>query len=298
MSTHHSPQSSMVKSSTTKHHATPQLKSEHIPHHAAKEKVRTAAIIPAYNEAGRIVGVLQAIAKAKLVDEIIVVTDGCNDTTAAEAFGVAARIEQQAAKTGEGVAMRVYELANNIGKGGAMTYGALRTEAEVVLFLDADLIGLKSEQVDAMLEPMLHPDSNLRADMTLGLFGAARGGVFGWWLAVNHRSYAALTGQRAIRREVFLAVPDLTRSRFGVETAITRYVKYTWKLKVCEVSLDDVTHPIKEEKIGVFRGLKHRAGMWSEIIGYIMLDNFKNHASARHREQTLQMRERFGSDKL
>lgn len=286
------------KSSTTKNSTTPHIQSEHIPNSAAqKSGIRTAAIVPAYNEAGRIVGVLQAIAAAKLVDEIIVVTDGCSDTTAAEAFGVAARIEQQIAKTGEGVAMRVFELKNNIGKGGAMTYGALRTEAEVLLFLDADLIGLRAEQVDAMLEPMLHADPAKRTDMTLGLFGAARGGVFGWWLGVCHRNYAALTGQRAIRRDVFLAVPDLTRSRFGVETAITRYVKYTWRLRVTDVPLDNLTHPVKEEKIGVFRGLKHRAGMWSEIYGYIIVDNWRNHASASHRQQTLQMRERFGSDK-
>lgn len=286
------------KSSTQKSSSTPQLKSEHIPNHAgSKSPIRAAAIVPAYNEAGRIVGVLQAIAAAELVDEIIVVTDGCSDTTAAEAFGVAARIEQQVARTGHGTALRVYELANNIGKGGAMTYGALRTEAEVLLFLDADLIGLKPDQVDAMLEPMLHPEPGKRADMTLGLFGAARGGLFGWWLGVCHRRVAALTGQRAIRRDVFLAVPDLTRSRFGVETAITRYVKHTWKLKVCEVPLHDLTHPVKEEKIGVLRGLKHRIGMYSEIIGYIILDNLRNHASARHRQQTLQMRERFGSDK-
>jgi glycosyltransferase involved in cell wall biosynthesis len=259
--------------------------------------VRTAAIIPAYNEAGRIVGVLQAIAGAKLVDEIIVVTDGCSDTTAAEAFGVAARLEQQAASAGRRAAMRVYELENNIGKGGAMTYGALRTEADVLLFLDADLIGLKPEHADAMLEPMVHPDPGQRADMTLGLFGAARGGPFGWWLGVCHRWYAALTGQRAIRRDVFLAVPDLTRSRFGVETAITRYVKHTWKLKVCDVPLNNLTHPVKEEKIGVLRGLKHRAGMYSEIVGYLILDNLRNRASAQHRQQTLQMRERFGSDK-
>jgi glycosyltransferase involved in cell wall biosynthesis len=253
--------------------------------------------VPAYNEAGRIVGVLQAIAAADLVDEIVVVTDGCSDTAAAEAFGVAARLEQTTTRTGQGKEMRVFELTTNIGKGGAMTYGALRTEADVLLFLDADLIGLKPEHANAMLEPMVHADPSHRADMTLGLFGAARGGLFGWWLGVCHRYYAALTGQRAIRRDVFLAVPDLTRSRFGVETAITRYVKHTWKLKVTNITLHNLTHPVKEEKIGVMRGLKHRVGMYSEIIGYLILDNLRNRASAQHRQQTLQMRQRFGSDK-
>ena len=178
-----------------------------------------------------------------------------------------------------------------------MAYGAHRTDAEVLLFLDADLIGLRSEQVNALLEPMLHEDSNVRADMALGLFGAPRGGLFGWWLGFCHRNVAAITGQRAIRRDVFLAIPDLTRSRFGVEIAITRYV-HAWKLRVLGVPLHDVTHPIKEEKIGLLRGMRHRVNMYGEIFGYVIYDTLRNIASESYRRQNLQMRERFGSDKL
>jgi glycosyltransferase involved in cell wall biosynthesis len=262
--------------------------------------LKCAAIIPAYNEAGRITNVLKAISAARLVDELIVVTDGCEDSTADEAHGFAAWFVQQQLENGRAIrpVVRVIELEQNIGKGGAMTHGALRTEAEIILFLDADLIGLQTEQVDAMLEPMLHADPAQRADMALGLFGAARGGIAGWWLSLCHRKAPAITGQRAIRRDVYLAVPDLTRSRFGVETAITRYVKHAWKLRVAEVPLHGVTHPIKEEKIGIFRGMRYRMSMYSEIIAYIALDNVRNRASARHREQTLQMRERFSNDEL
>ena len=260
---------------------------------------RCAAIIPAYNEAGRITNVLKSIAAARYVDELIVVTDGCDDTTADEAHGFAAWFAQNAPQDRlPRPEIRIFELKQNIGKGGAMTHGAMLTDAEVLLFLDADLIGLQTSQVDAMLEPMCHPDPARRADMTLGLFGAARGGLMGWWLSFCHRKIAAITGQRAIRRDVFLAVPDLTRSRFGVETAITRYVRHAWKLRVAEVPLHGVTHPIKEEKIGVFRGVRYRLAMYSEIVAYIAVDNVRNRASARHREQTLQMRERFSGDKM
>ncbi len=267
---------------------------------ANRQKLRCAAIIPAYNEAGRITNVLKAVSAANLVDELVVVTDGCSDSTADEARGFAAWFTKQAEEDQRPVKpiVRVLELTQNIGKGGAMKHGALRTEAEVLLFLDADLIGLESEQVDAMLEPMVHAEAAQRADMTLGLFGSARGGIVGWWLSLCHRKVAAITGQRAIRRDVFLAVPDLTRSRFGVETAITRYVRHAWKLKVQEVALHGVTHPIKEEKIGVWRGVRYRCSMYSEIAGYIVLDNVKNRASARHREQTLQMRQRFSNDEV
>lgn len=258
--------------------------------------LKTTVIVPAYNEAGRITNVLKVLANARLVDEIIVVTDGCDDSTADEARGFAARMARGEVQSHNSAPLRVLELEHNIGKGGAMTYGAHRTQADILLFIDADLIGLETEQVDAMLEPMLETDPAQRADMVLGLFGGARGGIVGWWLGVCHRKVAAISGQRAIRRDVFLAVPGLTRSRFGVKTAITRYVKYVWKLRVREVPLIGVTHPLKEEKIGVLRGFRHRMRMYSEIGAYIVFDSLRHQASRRHREQTLQMRQRFSQD--
>ena len=258
----------------------------------AGARLRTAVIVPAYNEAGRITNVLKVVSAAQLVDELIVVTDGCEDSTADEARGFRARMERGEVRDGL-LEVRVYELEQNIGKGGAMTYGAHRSEADVLLFLDADLIGLQSAQVDAMLAPLLDADPTQRYDMSLGLFGRARGGIVGWWMGLCHRKVAAITGQRAIRRDVYLAIPGLTRSRYGVETAITRYVKYAWKLSVCDVPLHGVTHPLKEEKIGVLRGLRHRIGMYGEIVGYVLLDTVRQQASARHREETHQMREKF-----
>jgi len=266
-----------------------------------ERRPRAAAIVPAYNEAGRIGAVIERIAQARRVDEIIVVTDGCTDGTADEARATAEKLQAFFAENverGEGCReLRLFELKHNIGKGGALTYGALRTEADVLVFLDADLIGLQSSQVDELLAPMQEGEPHQRAAMTLGLFGAVRGGIFGWWLGFCHRQMAFLTGQRAIRREVFLAVPDLTNSRFGVETAITRYVKYVWKLNVAVAWLHGVTHPVKEEKIGVWHGFRHRMNMYGEIAAYLALDSFRNRASARHREQALQMRERFSNNR-
>lgn len=255
--------------------------------------LRTAAIIPAYNEAGRITSVLKAVACARLVDEIIVVTDGCSDSTADEARGFAALLEKGRVKGASGSACTVFELEQNLGKGGAMTYGAHRTEADVVLFLDSDLMGLKPEQIDAMLAPTLHPEADKRSDMTLGLFQGAPGGPFGWWMNWCHRTAAALTGQRAIRRDVYLAVPDLTRSRFGVETAITRYVKYAWKLRVDTVDLYGVSHPCKEEKIGVLRGLVHRSQMYFEMGWYAATDTLHQHTSPERRRATQRQRAQF-----
>jgi len=252
-----------------------------------KSSQRTAAILPAFNEAGRIGDVLRAVAAATLVDEIIVVCDGCIDKTAEEA--------RQAIDTLDDAQkpFTLYDLEKNIGKGGAMAYGAHRTNADILLFLDADLIGLQHSHVDALLQPML--TSCEPAVMTLGLFGAPRGGALGWWLGICHRVAASLTGQRAIRRDVFFSIPELTCSRFGVEVAITHYVQSVWKLRVQHVRIDGVTHPIKEEKIGIFRGFRHRLNMYSEIASYLVTDNIRNRASAQRRDQNLQIKERLST---
>jgi glycosyltransferase involved in cell wall biosynthesis len=247
------------------------------------EKKRVAAIVPAYNEAGRVVAVLEAISQAPSVDEIYCVTDGCTDNSAQE-------VEKWLQLREEGsTTARLFELTQNLGKGGAMAHAAHRTDADILLFLDADLIGLKPSQVEDMLAPMLREENP--ADMTLGLFGAIRGGILGWWLSWCHRATPSITGQRAIRRDVFMEVPGLTRSRFGVEAAITCHVQAN-RLKVEYAYLHAVTHPIKEEKLGPLKGARNRMKMYRDIFKTIAMSAARRETEKR-REKAIQWLEKF-----
>lgn len=241
--------------------------------------LRVAAIVPAYNEGARVVDVLETISQSKNVDEIFVITDGCTDDTAPN---IRAWLSNRAP---DAKPLQLFELPQNIGKGGAMAHGALRADAEILLFLDADLIGLETYQVDEMVAPMLRETAP--ADMVLGLFGAVRGGLLGWWLSYCHRSFPSITGQRAIRRDVFLAIPGLTRSRFGVEAAITCFVQSDPELKVEYFYLHSVTHPIKEEKLGPWRGFRNRARMYREI-GRTVITHRVRQEAAKQREKRMQ----------
>lgn len=247
---------------------------------------RVAAVIPAYNEADRVAEVLETISNSQHVDEILVVTDGSTDNTPE-----VIRDWMRTRKEGS-MPVRLFELKTNIGKGGAMAHGAHRADADILLFLDADLIGLQSHQVDEMLVPILREKDP--ADMVLGLFGAVRGGLLGWWLSYCHRTVPSITGQRAIHRELFLAVPGLTRSRFGVEAAITCFVQSNPDLKVEYTYLDQVTHPIKEEKLGPFRGFRNRMRMYREIFRTVAVFRVR-HEAARQREKAMERLERFSN---
>lgn len=203
--------------------------------------MKTAAIVPAYNEEENIGAVLTVLAACKQLNEVIVVSDGSTDRTvqAASAYGV-----------------RVIELPVNVGKGGAMKAGSLSTDAEVLLFVDADLIGLTAHHVNQMLQPVLSG----QAVMSVGLFEEGR-------LATDWAQKMApfLSGQRAMHRSVIDRIPDLENTRYGVEMAFSRYAEKA-DLPVAKVCLRNMAQVMKEEKLGFAKGFAARLKMYWEII--------------------------------
>lgn len=203
-----------------------------------------AAIVPAYNEAKTIGAVLAVLTECSQIDQVIVVSDGSTDETVKIALQF------------DGV--QVVQLLENRGKGGAMKAGLEQTSAEVILFLDADLIGLTEDHINALLQPVLEN----RATMSLGVFEGGRAATD---LAQKMAPY--LTGQRALRRDFLSHVSDLDLTRFGVEVALHRYVEEN-KIPVALVNLPDLSHLMKEEKLGLWKGLAARGKMYWEIIKY------------------------------
>lgn len=208
--------------------------------------MKVAAIVPAYNEAHRIAAVLSVLTQMPAVDQVVAVCDGSTDGTP----------EAAAAVSG----IDLVKLETNRGKGGAMCAGAERTDADILVFLDADLIGLRAEHVEQILAPVLSGE----APMSVGVF---RGGRF--LTDIAQVFVPCISGQRAMRRELFLEVPHLDGVRSGVEMAITRYVQ-SQKLPVKTVVLSGVTHPMKEEKLGPWRGFVARTRMYWEIARFLM----------------------------
>ncbi|NLA26240.1 MAG: glycosyltransferase, partial [Firmicutes bacterium] len=154
--------------------------------------------------------------------------------------------------------VKVVELKENRGKGGAMKAGLDHAGNEVILFLDADLIGLTEAHITALIEPILRKE----AVMSLGLFEKGRVATD---LAQKVAPY--LTGQRALHRDLLSHISDLDLSRFGVEVALHRYVE-EHDLPVALVNLTDLSHLMKEEKLGLWRGLAARGKMYWEILKY------------------------------
>ncbi len=203
------------------------------------------AIIPAYNEEKTIGSVLSVLKKVKELDKIIVVSDGSTDNTVevVNEYGVDMII-----------------LDKNIGKGGAMQVGIERGIADVILFLDADLIGLTTKHIRNLLNPVLEDE----ADMTIGIFGNGRVAT-----DLAQKILPKLSGQRAVKAQVLEKLSGLDVSRFGVEVALNNLARKS-KIRVKKVLLGKMSHVTKEEKYGFFKGMNARMKMYWEIVTYII----------------------------
>jgi glycosyltransferase involved in cell wall biosynthesis len=138
---------------------------------------RVAVVIPARNEEATVADVVAAAQQARLVDEVVV-DNASSDGTARAAAAQGARVVT------EPIA----------GKGEAMRTGVTATDSEVIVFLDADLVGLRPDHVDALVEALLGG-----AGMACGLFD--RGPLLNPFFV---HVLPSLTGERALRREQVL----------------------------------------------------------------------------------------------
>lgn len=208
------------------------------------------AIIPAYNEELTIAGVVNCLKRVDKIQKIIVVSDGSVDRTAEIARECGAD---------------VIELEENVGKGGAIKAGVNECDTEIILFLDADLIGLTEKHVGDLVDPVLEN----KADMTVGIF---RNGRMVTDLAQKVTPY--LSGQRAIRKSIIDRIPNIDITRYGVEVALTRHVERL-SIRVLEVELPDMTHVTKEEKLGLIKGVQARLKMYWDIVKVLGNDGRK-----------------------
>lgn len=200
-----------------------------------------SAIIPAYNEGKTIGNVLRTVKSVPLINDIIVVSDGSTDDTAAIARNYGAY---------------VVELQENIGKGGAIKAGLEVCNSDIILLLDADLIGLNTSHIYDLLASVINGEE----DMTVGLFKKGRVAT-----DIAQKIAPNLSGQRALKKQILEEVPDIDLVRYGIEVALTKHVS-SKDYRVKEIYLQDITHLTKEEKMGLLHGFSSRMKMYWDIV--------------------------------
>ncbi|HBM75816.1 MAG TPA: glycosyl transferase family 2 [Clostridiaceae bacterium] len=203
--------------------------------------MKVNAIIPAFNEEKTIGDIIGTLKEVDYISGITVVSDGSRDGTAEVAKSMGAD---------------VIDLDENIGKGGAIKIGIEKSTGDIILLLDADLIGLKREHIVNLIEPVMMNE----ADMTLGIFARGR---LSTDLAQKISPY--LSGQRALKGDLADDILKLDISRYGAEIVMTRYaIRENKRIKI--VSLYNATHYTKEEKLGLAKGFAARMKMYWDIV--------------------------------
>jgi Glycosyl transferase family 2 len=211
------------------------------------------ALVPARDEAERVGATVRALRDLPGVAEVLVVSDGSTDATAARALEAGAHC---------------LDLPRNLGKGGALNAGLaalmgrvaerLSPEPAVLLLADADLAETAG-RLGRLVDPVLAGEADLAiADLPVqhgaGGFGVAMGlARRGMARATGRRMAEPLSGQRAVRWEALPALLPFAPG-FGVEVAMTMDALRAG-LRVVEIEVD-LQHNATGKNLA---GLLHRA---------------------------------------
>ncbi len=202
------------------------------------------AIIPARNEALTVADSVTAARGCRYVREVIVVDDGSSDGTADAARAAGAKVVPRVSSAGS--------------KAHAMAAGVAATDADAILFVDADCLGLTSDHLDEIVRPFVEG----RAVMSLGAFD------YGRFLNPLVLRWPPLTGERIVPRWVFEAIPPAKLDGYTIEIRINEVIAER-RLTTIARTMRGVFHRTKRDKHGRIEGLRRTWLMYRDLIGLL-----------------------------
>lgn len=196
-------------------------------------------IIPARNEAPTIGAVVQAARESRGARRVFVVDDHSIDDTATMARDAGAEV-----------------IASNghASKALALATGVAATTSPILLFFDADILGARSEHFDLLAAPVLERGFA----MSCGIVD------YGWRNGMFMR-FPPITGLRAVRRDVFEAIPAQKLNGFQIEIMINEVVA-RGRMRTAMRVLRGLHHRSKVEKLGRIRGTSAHVAMTLELL--------------------------------
>ncbi len=197
-------------------------------------------IIPARNEAPTVGAVVRAARESRGARRVVVVDDHSVDGTASVARDAGAEVIAS-----EGRASKALALAT----------GVAATASPVLLFFDADILGARGEHFDLLAAPVLGGGFAMSCGMVD--YGRRRSAVY--------MRFPPITGLRAVRRDVFEAIPARKLNGFQIEIMINEVVARS-RMRTAMRVLRGTSHRSKVEKLGPLHGTRARVAMTFELL--------------------------------
>lgn len=206
------------------------------------------AVIPAYNEAKNIGNVLTVLQEVETVSQIFVVNDGSVDRTSSVVKAAAAADER----------LLLLNLPWNHGKGKALLTGAKASSHNILLFLDADLKGIRPWHIKELIRPVQQEECG----MSVGLFTGGH-----WSTTLTHHLFPFLSGQRCLNWPLFQDLYQEKINGWSIETALSLHARVK-DMAVNYVMWPGATHALRPEKRAIVAGYWSHVKMWWEIGCY------------------------------
>ena len=201
-------------------------------------------MMAARDEAPTVAANVAAAAGCRYVREVLVVDDGSVDDTADLAAAAGAKVLRLDASGGS--------------KARAMAAGVAATDAEAILFVDADCTGLTASHLDAVCEPFVTG----RAAMSIGAFDYGRRLN---WLVLR---CPPLSGERIVPRWVFEAIPPRNLAGYTIEVRLNE-VLCEGRLPMSVRTMTGVFHRTKRDKLGRWQGLRRTWWMYRDLLSLL-----------------------------
>ena len=204
-----------------------------------------SCVIPAYNEQKSLRNTLEAVTKAGVLHEVIVVDDCSKDDTS--------RIAR------EFPAVKVLVNEKNRGKSQSVARGVSEAAGEYILMLDADLLGLTSRSIKDLVAPIGSDGVDICISM--------RRTTPGW---MKRAGVDFMSGERVIPRATFMGhIEELSKlGNFGLEVFLNRII-IADKLRIRSVMLEGVANDMKWQKRSFWVGVRDELLMWRDIFKVI-----------------------------
>jgi glycosyltransferase involved in cell wall biosynthesis len=199
-----------------------------------------SVLVPAYNEERRVGKVLDILLNSSVVDEVICINDGSQD------------------KTGDIIKSRkqvvCINLPTNHGKAYAIVQGLRKAKGSIVVFVDADLVGLSPEHLHKLIAPLQSGGYDV---------------CIGYRSDLVDRMFMPFSGERAYFKKDLVPYNEILVSKgYGMELYLN-YQFCTKRIKLFQ--LVGVWHMLKYDKqshtVAIKGILQEMKDILKEIIG-------------------------------